>query len=129
MIPQTQYGLLNDLWKFDGTNWTWVSGSILTGQTGTYGTPGVAATTNIPGARYEAVSWIDNSGNLWLFGGTGDDSTGAYGDLNDLWKFDGTNWTWVSGSNLINQSGTYGTMGTAATTNIPGTRMPWPYPG
>ncbi len=116
------YGVLNDLWKFDGTNWTWVSGSILTGQTGTYGTPGVAATTNIPGARYEAVSWIDNSGNLWLFGGTGDDSTGAYGDLNDLWKFDGTNWTWVSGSNLINQSGTYGTMGTAATTNIPGAR-------
>ncbi len=117
-------GLLNDLWKFDGTNWTWVSGSNLSdlGQAGTYGTKGVAASGNMPGARRWAVSWIDAGGNFWLFGGQGNDSAGNWGHLNDLWKFDGTNWTWVSGSNVAYQAGTYGTKGTAASGNVPGAR-------
>ena len=33
----------------------------------------------VPGARYSASSWIDSSGNLWLFGGYGYDSAGAVG--------------------------------------------------
>jgi hypothetical protein len=32
-------------------------------------------------------SWIDSSGNLWLFGGYGYDSTGALGYLNDMWHW------------------------------------------
>ena len=31
-------------------------------------------------------------------------------------------WTWVSGSDTINQAGTYGTKGTPAASNIPGGR-------
>ena len=114
--------LLKDLWKFDGTNWTWVSGSSLTKQTGVYGTKGTAASSNVPGARTGSVSWRDSSGNFWLFGGTGIDSAGTYDVLNDLWKFDGTNWTWVSGSNLGGQAGVYGTKGTAASSSVPGAR-------
>jgi len=114
---------INDLWKFDGTNWTWVSGSAGIGQPGIYGTEGTPSPENVPGARYYAVSWVDNSGDFWLFGGFGYNSTGAYGVLNDLWKFDGTNWTWVSGSNYIGQSGIYGTKDTAGLSNIPGGRV------
>jgi N-acetylneuraminic acid mutarotase len=117
-----QYGNLNDLWKFDGTNWTWVSGSNTGGQNGSYGTKGVAAASNIPGGRLDAVSWIDSSNTLWLFGGAGHDSAGQNGNLNDLWKFDGINWTWMSGSNTINQVGSYGTKGVAAASNLPGAR-------
>ena len=73
--------------------WTWVSGSDTGDQSGTYGTLGVADGANVPGARYGSVSWTDASGNLWLFGGRGYDSSGAVGRLNDLWNFDGTNWT------------------------------------
>ena len=62
-------GELNDLWKFDGKYWTWISGSNDTDQDGNYGQKGVAAATNIPGARVGAVSWIDIINNLWLFGG------------------------------------------------------------
>jgi uncharacterized repeat protein (TIGR02543 family) len=113
---------LNDLWKFDGTNWTWVSGSSTGYQYGTYGTIGSAATANIPGARWSPALAIDGTGTFWLFGGAGESSTSTFTWLNDLWKFDGTNWTWVSGSNLGNQAGTYGTKGTAAATNIPGGR-------
>jgi len=115
-------GNLNDLWKFDGTNWTWVSGSDTDNQSGVYGTSGVPAGSNVPGSRYGAISWIDGSGNLWLFGGNGYDSAGSGGYLNDLWKFDGTNWTWVSGSNIVYQSGVYGTPGAAAGSNVPGSR-------
>jgi hypothetical protein len=57
------------------------------GQSGVYGTLGTAASPNLPGGRLGAASWIDASGNLWLFGGQGDDSTGAQGYLNDLWKY------------------------------------------
>ena len=115
---------LNDLWKFDGSNWTWVSGSSVVDQPGTYGTQGTADAANVPGARASSISWIDASGNLWLFGGTGYDGAGTLGSLNDLWKFDGNNnnWTWVSGSNVVNQSGAYGTQGTAKAANVPGAR-------
>ena len=54
---------------------------------GVYGSLGVPATTNVPGARSGAVSWIDGSGDLWFFGGDGYDSTGTQGYLNDLWHY------------------------------------------
>jgi hypothetical protein len=91
------FGYLNDLWKFDpalGTTgeWTWMGGSSTVGnndgQLGVYGTLGTAASTNIPGGREFAMSWIDASGNLWLFGGDGYDSVGTQDEyLNDLWKY------------------------------------------
>jgi hypothetical protein len=124
-------GYINDLWKFDPSlgatgEWTWMGGSSTAYQSGVYGTLGTAAPTNIPGARVLAVSWSDASGNLWLFGGIGYDSSGG-GALNDLWKFDpslGTygEWAWMGGSSTAGQSGVYGTLGTAASTNIPGAR-------
>ena len=114
-------GSLNDLWKWDGSNWTWVSGSNGTNQQGSYGTQGVPSATNVPGARDSAVSWTDTSGNLWLFGGQGFAASGQ-GLLNDLWKWDGSNWTWVSGSSASSQQGGYGTLGAASPTNVPGAR-------
>ena len=38
-------------------------------QAGVYGTKGVPAAANVPGARDESISWTDSTGNLWLFGG------------------------------------------------------------
>ncbi|HEG44242.1 MAG TPA: hypothetical protein ENH94_09360 [Phycisphaerales bacterium] len=115
-------GMLNDLWKYDGTNWTWVSGSDTTGQPGVYGTKGIADPNNVPCARYFSVSWTDSGGNGWLFGGQSYDNFGNYGRFNDLWKFDGTNWMWVSGSDTVNNNGVYGTKGVADVSNVPGGR-------
>ncbi len=120
--PAGYIGLFNDLWKFDGTQWTWVSGSNAATQWGSYGVKGIADPTNVPGARMEGVAWIDSHDNLWLFGGFGWDAVGGLGRLNDLWKFDGTQWTWVSGSNLVEPPGNYGIKGVAAESNIPGGR-------
>ena len=76
-------------------------------MSGIYGTLGAFAAGNIPGGRGYGMSWTDNSGHFWLFGGSGVDANGNNGDLNDLWEFNpSTNqWAWMSGSNSINQNG------------------------
>jgi Galactose oxidase, central domain len=122
-------GFLNDLWEYNGTAWIWVSGGTtnLEGQNGNYGAQGVAASTNIPGARHEATTWTDASGNLWLFGGEGNDSVGTTsGFLNDLWMYNiaSNKWTWVAGSNTANQNGSYPSqtvIGSISTTTAAGT--------
>ena len=115
--------LLNDLWMYSNNEWTWMGGSNVGQQPGIYGTQGTASPTNIPGARSLALSWTDSSGNFWLFGGGGYDSAGTDDYLNDLWKYSGGQWTWVSGSDLVDQIGSYGTLGTASPTNVPGARF------
>ena len=118
-------GYLSDLWKYVPAtgNWTWVKGDNTTDQPAVYGTQGVAADANKPGATYSPVSWTDASGNLWLFGGFGFTQS-SLGLLNTLWKYNTqTNqWTWVKGSNTPDQLGVYGTLGAAAAGNCPGAR-------
>lgn len=122
-------GPSNDLWQYSlaTKEWTWVSGSGAgTGRrTGMYGIEGIAGATNVPGGRVGAVSWTDASGNLWLFGGDGADSTGQIYLLNDLWEFSlsAKQWTWVSGSNTVLGKAVYGTLGVAAAANVPGARQ------
>ena len=99
-----------------------MDGSNMENQAGTYGTQGIPSPANQPGARRDAISWTDLDGDFWLFGGFGYDDAGSLGYLNDLWRFDGTNWTWISGSNLQNQGGTYGTIGVPNPANVPGAR-------
>lgn len=117
---------LSDLWEFNPTTlqWTWVGGSNIANTYGSYGTQGVSASSNAPGARSNATAWTDASGNLWLLGGFGYGASGARGDLGDLWKFDVTTrqWTWVGGSSQANTAATYGTEGSPATGNFPGGR-------
>jgi N-acetylneuraminic acid mutarotase len=81
---------LNDLWMRNPRTgaWTWTSGSNVYGSPGSYGIKGVPSASNVPGARSGASMWIDSSGNLWLFGGSGYGTTGALNQyLNDLWKY------------------------------------------
>jgi len=120
-------GDFNDLWKFNTvTNeWTWMSGSNVVNQTGIYGTPGTGSTANAPGARRFAVSWTDTTGKFWLFGGVRYNASFESEDFNDIWRFDAatTEWTWMSGSNIVNQVGVYGTQGsTTEPDNVPGAR-------
>jgi len=116
----------NDLWRYELSDgqWTWVGGAMNDSNTApTYGTQGVAAASNNPGARDSAVSWTDTAGNLWLFGGEqGYQSTDVF--QNDLWRYSPSTglWTWVSGLNTANASGVYGTQEVAAAANVPGAR-------
>jgi len=60
----------NDLWEFNpSTNeWAWMGGSSTGGAAGVYGTLGIPAAGNIPGARYSAASWTDSKGHLCCLG-------------------------------------------------------------
>lgn len=119
--PDNGITLFDDLWKYDGTNWTWMAGSNSIDQLGNYGTQGVTSPSNLPGARRSLVGWY-SGGNHYIFGGRGFDSTGAAGILNDVWRWDGANWTWIKGSNLIDQLSSYGTINVTASSNTPGSR-------
>ncbi|NDJ34711.1 MAG: hypothetical protein GYB64_08570, partial [Chloroflexi bacterium] len=126
-------GALNDLWRYDPVTgvWTWADGSTIIDQAGVYGTEDVPAAANVPGARAPAGSWFNTDGYLWLFGGSGLDSMGQFGFLNDLWRFDiaSDQWTWVDGSTVDDQTGVYGTEDVPAAANVPGARSgaaSWP---
>lgn len=123
-------GLLNDLWKYDGVMWTWVSGAKLINQTGFFIEANVPNIVNVPGSRTDATSWTDASGNFYVFGGSGySTELSAASDLNDLWMFDGTSWTFISFGNSYNIDGSgknlpgvYGNQGDANIANHPGSR-------
>ena len=123
----SNFSYINDLWKYNiaTKQWSWISGSNIIDQAGVYGTQGTTALSNTPGARNGAMTWKDTQGNFWLFGGYGYGSNNTnIGYLNDLWKFNPVNetWTWVSGSNSINQPSDYGTKGNASVQNQVGAR-------
>jgi N-acetylneuraminic acid mutarotase len=122
---EASFGFLNALWKFNTSTseWTWVKGDKSIDEPGAYGSQGIEQNNNKPGARYGSATWIDASGNLWLFGGYGFSSTGS-GILNDLWRYNVTtnNWTWISGNDDVEQTAVYGSQGLAAGANKPGGR-------
>lgn len=119
-------GFLNDMWEFNIAtgNWTWIGGSNMLNQVGIYGTAGVEATANVPGARFSPACWTDPMGNYWLFGGQGMPSNNANNNLSDLFRYNPTTnmWAAMKGPLLSAQTGTYGTMGVTAVSNNPGAR-------
>jgi len=62
------------------------AGADIINQPGIYETQRAPAPDNTPGGREGALSWIDNAGTPWIFGGSGYDGTGVFGNLSDLWK-------------------------------------------
>jgi N-acetylneuraminic acid mutarotase len=123
---------LNDVWEFNpSTNqWTWMGGG--NGKS-VFGTLGIPASGNVPGMRWDASTWTDSSGHLWLFGGDGYDASDDLLWLNEYWEFNpSTNqWAWMGGGTKLvcasdddpcGEVGTYGTRGTYTSGGIPGGR-------
>ncbi|HTT04059.1 MAG TPA: kelch repeat-containing protein [Steroidobacteraceae bacterium] len=119
--------VFNDLWSFNPTTglWTWVSGASTPDAAGVFGTQGVAASGNVPGARMGGNAWVDHNGKFWLFGGLGLSSSALAQEYNDLWEYDPASgeWTWVDGSEMPNAAGVYGTLRAAAAGDEPGARV------
>src|SRR6186713_747016 len=99
--------------------WVWLHGDSTFTGSGNFGTQGVPSPTNEPPHLYECCEWTDLNGNFWMYGGL-DDNSGIQ-IHNDLWKYDPvTNeWTWVSGTNVVNDHGIFGTQGVSSPTNRP----------
>jgi hypothetical protein len=101
-------------------DWVWLNGSNQSNQNASRGTVQVPSATNNPGSRAGMASWIDNSGNLWTYGGI-DAAGNAY---TDVWEFNATTleWVWMAGPSTPNLAGVYGTQGTPSASNFPGLR-------
>ena len=92
--------------------WTWMSGEpFILDILGSYGS-GSPITSGQIGARIGSATWVDNQGNLWIFGGS--KSNYMYKNniqlFNDLWKYsliDGR-WFWIKGSNTYNSGSVSG---------------------
>ncbi len=121
----------NNLWQYDpvSNQWAFMNG----GQNfpyifPVYGTKGITSPSNSPGVRQEGnASWVDNAGNLWMFGGYGAiDSMGFQypGDYNDMWKYDINlnQWAWMSGSDTGRSMGVYGPVGVPSPNYYPSSR-------
>lgn len=124
-VKSSNTSYLNDLWKYDLTTkqWTWMSGeSVANNSVGNFGSKGVSSASNTPPALTGGSSWLDSSGNFWIYGG----ANSSWGYYSALWKYDVSlnQWVWVSGSNQTNQNPTYGTLGQAcaSATCQPGNR-------
>lgn len=116
-------GITNELWRYTiaSNSWTWMSGTIIANDVGSYGTMGVESSTNMIPARYETdATWVDTNGDLWIYGGS--DFSGNF--RNDLWRYriSTGQWTWMKGSSSIKQAATYGTLNVAAVANNPSSR-------
>lgn len=110
-----------DMWKYNpaGNTWTWMNGSKTSQTPASHGVYRISSPSNTPGYRsFGSVTWTDNNGNLWMFGGL----CGMY--MNDLWKYSiGSNeWVWIHGSSIGAQKGIYGTKGLPSAANTPGAR-------
>jgi Galactose oxidase, central domain len=138
-----EYVLCNDLWKYNISTglWTWLTGpnvcttggaavsngaytweTTSTSSNGpVYGTQGVPASGNTPGNRKDPATWVDASGNLWMFGGI------SYGNgyLSDLWRYQPSNglWTWMGGSQSQDSTGVSGSVGQGSTSYYPSGRQ------
>jgi hypothetical protein len=137
--PNGLYELEIDLWKYnENTNeWTWMGGvdtSDYFYQGGLPDTIEMGVPTFLgPGGRDQAASWVDSSGNFWIFGGLGVPIDGvvpgiyygAYGRLlSDLWMFNVTTnqWIWEGGDSSSDQPSVYGIEGVPSSNNIPTAR-------
>jgi gliding motility-associated-like protein len=107
----------NDLWKYNPITkqWTWINGPNVFNDAGSYGALGIAAATNLPSARDGYAASQDTAYNLLLFGGM---------NHNDAWRYNlKTNiWTWVAGTNQINNMGVYTGY---CQIGVPGARHDW----
>ncbi len=113
------YGLHNDLWKYNPVTqeWTWMTGTGIVNDTGDYGTQGVESPSNRPPGSYSSQTWVDSSGNFWIFG-----FFYSFGYVyDDLWKYDisSNEWTWIKGPHVDGDLGSYGIQGVPDSSNNP----------
>lgn len=125
----------NDLWEYSPSSgvWTWMGGNDVCPNAGggwpaTFGSVGLFATGNMPWSLEYGSSWTDNNGNLWLFGGQGEDQVGDGAILNDMWEFEpsANEWALMSANSASDGGsgyGDYGTLGAPSATNLPGERV------
>jgi hypothetical protein len=81
-------GLMSDLWMFNTSSdlWTWIGGPSKRNEMAFYGEKNHQNPKNFPGPREDSLTFRQG-GNLWFFGGLGQDKDKLQGLLNDMWVY------------------------------------------
>jgi gliding motility-associated-like protein len=113
----TNLGDFADMWKYNiATNeWTWMSGSDVSGAPGNSGSNCIPDTAYYPSSRYEnRACWTLGCDNFVNYGST----TG------DMWNFNVSTLQWTCMNGTANTAGTpnWGTILVSSPTNTPGDR-------
>jgi N-acetylneuraminic acid mutarotase len=132
----------------NNSEWTWLAGNSTlqcatgdgcSGYPATFGPLGSFTAGSNPGSTFGGLTWMDGSGDIWLFGGnTNYIYQGIYNSnfwyvSNNLWEYNPSlnAWAWMGGSQVPSNctgvegceaSGVYGTLGQSAASNMPGGR-------
>ncbi|MFP3596360.1 T9SS type A sorting domain-containing protein [Chryseobacterium sp. SIMBA_029] len=103
-----------NFWMFDTAIKQWKK--LNDTSTANYGVQGVASATNFPGDRVGAVTWVDNNGDLWMYGNA------YFPKQTDMWKYDrsANMWIWISGTQA-DTSSLPAQQGVASATALPKT--------
>jgi hypothetical protein len=101
-------GRLGDLWRFDGSVWAWIGGTQVDGLASVHDRQGAFSSINSLGGRSGHAATTGGT-RAYVFGGSGRDSNGRSGQLNDLWEFDGSRYAWLAGADQIPPGATMAT--------------------
>ena len=124
-------GLVSDLWRYFPCNSTWdhVKGPVKTNHKKVHAHFRKHSDNNTPGPRIGAGSWLDSSGNLWLFGGAGHDTHPTTANehsqvLSDIWRFNTKlkTWAFIGGPRESGKAGVYKSFGKETEDGLPGGR-------
>lgn len=124
-----EIGYLGDMWKYEvsSNRWHIISWNTSKNQGSNYGIKGVSSYLNIPSGRYNSLTWKDQKGNFWLYGGVESLQNTTIGvEKGDLWKYDpiAEVWTFVNGrteniTDPINLESCFGSIYVESPTNDP----------
>ena len=132
--PKSKKKIVSELWMLSipKFKWTLLHGKNTMNHIGHYSAAGFTNAKNIPGSREQAAGWIDQQGNLWMFGGKGieseNDATIVMKTdikfLSDVWMFDISEqcWIYVMGPPNTVAHPVYGTRGHHSDLAFPGAR-------
>jgi PKD repeat protein len=114
----------NDVWQYNPvTNeWTWMAGSQVDDDPGSYNSFCDYSSANAPAARSEdKATYKDGQNRIWTFAGT---TSQTNFNFNDLWIYnpDSLEYQWMHGTSLYDQPGVYGQLNVASPLNIPHSR-------
>lgn len=112
-----EWGVFQDMWKYTPRSNQW---ALVTGDRNK-SEQQIKGSSQIPAARQDAASWVDNRGDLWMFGGR---QLRDFLHLDDMWVFDTSKGQWasVSGKGEFNRSSVRGRKGEQGSQSTPGSR-------
>lgn len=95
-----EFNYMNDLWKWDGSRWIWLSGYAQFDTHSSYNGIGMRSRANMPGARAGTVGVKSAHGDFIIFGGFSSTLSPKNKVLYELWSWHRNSWSLLAKSGV-----------------------------